>query len=61
MLDSYRHEFKTFKCAWLEYAPKLRDQDDGYLWDQLLRCVEGDMKKTLTSKLGAVRLNMISS
>ena len=52
---------KRFKCAWLDYAPKLRNQDDGHLWDQLLRCVEGDIKKALASKLGAERLNLISS
>jgi hypothetical protein len=52
MFESYQHEFET---------PKLRNQDDGHLRDQLLRCVERDMRKALVSKLGAERMTQISS
>ena len=43
MLESYHHDFET---------PKLRNQDDGHLRDQLLRCVERDMRNALVSKPG---------
>ena len=52
MFESYQHEFET---------PKLRNQDDGHLRDQLLRSVERDMRKALVSKLGAERMTQISS
>ena len=61
MMNRYKHEFGTFKCAWSEYAPKLRDQNDGHLRDQLLKCMKGDMKKALASKLGTHRLADIST
>ena len=56
MMNSDQYEFETFKCAWSEYAPNLRDQNDGHLQDQLLICVEGDMRKALASRLGTHRL-----
>ena len=61
MMKSYQHEFETLKCAWSEYAPKLRDQSEGHLRDQLLQCVEADMRRALVSKLGTDRLAEISS
>ena len=60
-LDSYKHEFETFKHTWLEYMPKLGNQKDGYLRDKLWRCVKRDMREALESKLGAKRITQISS
>ena len=61
MMNSYQPEYETFKCSWLESAPKLMDQNDGHLWDKLLKCMEADMKKALTSKLGTYRLTEFST
>ena len=60
-LDSYQHEFETFKRACLEYVPMLRNQNFGCLRDQLWRCLERDMREALESKLGAERITQISS
>ena len=60
-LDSYQHESETFKRAWLEYVPMLRNQNDGYLRDQLWRCVERGIREALESKLRAERITQISS
>ena len=60
-LDSYQHEFETFKRTWLEYVPMLRNQNDGYLRDQLWGCVERDMIEALELKLGAERISQILS
>ena len=59
--DSYQHEFETFKHAWLEYAPKLRDKNEGYLSDKLWRCMVRDISEALESKIGAERITQISS
>jgi hypothetical protein len=61
MMKSYQHEFETFKCAWSEYKPKLRDQSERHLRDQLLQCLEGDMRRALVSKLGTDKLAEIMS
>ena len=61
MLEGYQHEFQTIKCVWLEYAPKLRNQENGQLRYHRLRCVERDMQKALASKLGAERMTQMSS
>ena len=57
MMKSYQHELENYKCAGSEFAPKLKDQSEGHLRDQLLQCVEGDM----VSKLGIDRLAGIPS
>ena len=61
MMECYQHQFETFKCAWLDYALRLRTQDVDLLRDQLLRCVERDMRKALMAKLGADRMAQTSS
>ena len=42
LLDSYRYEFETFKKVWLEYAPRLFNQDEDNLRDKQWKCVDRD-------------------
>jgi hypothetical protein len=53
MMKSYQHELETFKCAWSEYALKLRDQSEGHLQNQFFNVWrwEGDMRRAMISKL----------
>jgi hypothetical protein len=59
-LDSYQHEFETFRKKWLEYAPKLCDQNEGDLRDKVWKYMEREIREALKSKIGSERITQIS-
>ena len=45
----------------MEYAPRLRNLDEGYLRDKLWKCMDRGITEELASKLGAEWISQISS